>query len=246
MRPAVTLLVLASVPSACMPLGHGDDQVDAATDAEGSDAHDWDPPSPTRPVEGACPTGPRTGPFVHCVDELSAAPEASFGHDRMPDIVLGPPEGDPIGGSLDVVSLGCGGDITLDFGDQGIGDGPGVDFVVFENAFEYGDETFAEPAHVWVSHDGHTWSAFPCVVDAGWPPEGCAGIEPVHATADNGWATDPMRSGGDAFDLAELGLPWIRYVRLIDRTWQYYGDARWCGATGGFDLDAVAVMEHER
>ena len=54
----------------------------------------------------------------------------------MPDIVLGPPVGGgALAGSLDVVSLGFSGEIVLCFEPNAIVDGPGADFIVFENAF---------------------------------------------------------------------------------------------------------------
>ena len=146
---------------------------------------------------------------------------------------------------MDIVSLGCGGQITLFFDEPGIVDGPGPDLLVFENPFTMNDETFAEPARVLVSEDGQTWGGFPCELDATgtWPPTGCAGIEPVHA--DGHPATDPAAAGGDAFDLADIGLSHARYVRLVDVSEAYFGDTMWCvGASGGFDLDAVAAVEH--
>jgi hypothetical protein len=179
---------------------------------------------------------------VQCVDEFLPADDASHGHDRMPDVVMGPPVGGGTMGSMDVVSLGCGGQITLYLGEHAVVDGPGPDLLVFENAFPVGTETFAEPGEVRVSDDGETWVSFGCDAGGTWPPTGCAGIEPVYATPDNGLATDPTQAGGDAFDLADVGLPSASYVRIIDRTDAYYGDRMWCGAAGGFDLDAAAVV----
>ncbi len=55
--------------------------------------------------------------------------------------------------------------------------------------------------------------------------------------------TDPAAAGGDAFDLADLGLTRARYVRLLDVGVTYYGARTWCGGGGGgFDLDAIAVV----
>ncbi|MCX4245446.1 cell surface protein [Paraliomyxa miuraensis] len=197
------------------------------------------------PVEGIC--GPESGPadpFADCVESFDPAPEVSFGHDAMPQIVLGAPVGGGIDmGSTDVASLGCGGSITLWFDDPWPTDGPGPDLLVFENAFEAGSITFIEPAQVLVSEDGHDWHAFPCEPDGGpTPPDGCAGLRPVLATTPEP-ALDPTAAGGDAFDLAELGLSEIRYLRLVDRTAEHYDSDTWClGPTGGFDLDAVAVL----
>jgi hypothetical protein len=198
------------------------------------------------PVEGTCPddTGHGDG-FVDCVDAFAPADGVDFGHDRLPDVVLGPPLAEAVGsGGMDVASLGCGGAITLAFDPPGIVDGDGVDLVVFENAFAVGEQTFAEPARVLVSEDGTAWHEFACAPagDGTWPPDGCAGVEPVLAT-DAAEALDPGRSGGDAFDLADVGLDHARFVRLVDVTLEHYGEDEWCaGAAGGFDLDAVAAI----
>jgi hypothetical protein len=199
------------------------------------------------PIAGACePTG-NDDPYADCIDAFEPADGVGFGHDALPDVVLGPPHAGAAGaGSMDVASLGCGGRITLVFDAPAIVDGPGPDLLVFENPFRTGDETFAEPARVLVSDDGVAWAAFDCDVagDGTWPPTGCAGIEPVLADGDP--ATDPAVAGGDAFDLADVGLAQARYVRLVDVTEEHYGDSMWCGGDGGgFDLDAVAAVEHE-
>lgn len=198
------------------------------------------------PVVGGCPAdADRDDAFADCVDAFVPADGVSYGHDEMPDVVLGPPVPGPSGsGSTDTASLGCGGSITLAFDPPGIVDVPGVDFVVFENAFDVNDETFVEPARVLVSDDGVAWYGRPCAPDGTgeWPPPaGCAGVEPVTAT-DAASALDPERSGGDAFDLDDLGLDHARFVRLVDVTREHYGHEMWCaGAGGGFDLDAVAA-----
>ncbi len=196
------------------------------------------------PVEGICAEGDGDDPYADCVESFVPAEGVGFGHDAMPDVVLGPPHGAPTGtGSMDVASLGCAGRITLAFDPPAIVDGPGPDFIVFENAFRTGEETFAEPARVLVSEDGQHWEAFDCRVDGdgAWPPTGCAGIEPVLAEGDP--ATDPQTAGGDAFDLADVGLARARYVRIVDVTEEHYGERTWCaGDAGGFDLDAVAAV----
>lgn len=189
----------------------------------------------------------RADAFADCVDAFAPAPDVSFGHDAMPDIVLGPPMPAAAGsGGMDVASLGCGGSITLWFGGEGIVDGDGPDLRVFENAFATGQSTFTEPARVLVSDDGLDWYGFGCEPsgDGTWPPAGCAGVTPTGADGD---ALDPRTAGGDAFDLADVGLPSARWVRLLDMTAEHYGDAMWCaGAAGGFDLDAVVATESWR
>jgi len=143
---------------------------------------------------------------------------------------------------LDVVSLGNGGQVTVEFGGSKIVDGPGPDFIVFENAFfAAGDSSqpFAELATVEVSEDGQTWVAFPCVA-SGAPYGSCAGWHPVYANADENEIDplDPSVAGGDAFDLAEIGVGSARFVRITDRS-------DLTGMNGVFDLDAVAVVNAE-
>ena len=118
----------------------------------------------------------------------------------------------------------------------GIVDGPGADFIVFENPFEAGQTTFSEPAEVSVSDDLQTWHTFPCEVDGTgtWPATGCAGVHPVLADSMNGIdATNPQTAGGDAFDLADVGLSHAWFVRLVDVTEDYYGNTTWCGGAAG-------------
>lgn len=195
------------------------------------------------PVTGTCPErDDDDDPWADCLDAIAAAAGVDFGHERLPDIVLGPPVPGPGGaGSTDVASLGCGGSITLAFDGEGIVDGPGPDLVVFENAFASPGGAFVEPAQVLVSDDGETWWAFAC--EPGGDARGCAGVTPVASEATHA-PVDPRRSGGDGFDLADVGLAHARWVRLIDRTAEHYGDDQWCqGAAGGFDLDAMAAVE---
>ena len=171
-------------------------------------------------------------PFAAEMIEFSPGEGAGFGQDRLPDVVLGPPSGGGDGaGSLDVLSLGAQGEIILQLGGDVI-DEEGPDLVVFENPFRIlGGGVFAELGAVAVSADGEQWEAFPCDADSGL---GCAGQAPVYAT-DAATATDPEQSGGDAFDLADLGLSSARYVRITDV------NGRGDGETVGFDLDAVAI-----
>ena len=179
--------------------------------------------------------------YVDELVELSPAPETSFGHDRLPEVVRGPP-----GGTFDVASLGCEGEIVVTFDPPGIVDGPGADLIVFENAFS---TAFPEPGEVAVSEDGERWFTFPCDPVA---LEGCAGLAPTLALPDSGIdPRDPEVAGGDAFDLSRLqGAPQqVFYVRIRDRSreyWQSMGEPPWCDpgqqGAGGFDLDAIAAV----
>lgn len=173
--------------------------------------------------------------FADRVVRFEPGANAGFGAAAMPGIVLGPPQGGGDGaGGLHVVSLGKGGVIELAF-EETVVDGPGADLLVFENAFS----TWLETGRVSVSLDGSTWHAFPCAADdatAGFP--GCAGTHPVRSHPDNGVDPhDPAAAGGDPYDLADLGLTAIRYVRIEDT-----GANPYAGNSGGFDLDAVAAV----
>jgi hypothetical protein len=177
---------------------------------------------------------------ISCVLSFAPGEGAGFGEDYFPEIVYGEPLGQgTTGGSVDVLSLGRGGEIVVGFGGNAIVDGAGPDFLVFENAFYVGGDpagVFAELAEVSVSADGEAWETFPCAKDDE-PPLGCAGYTPVNANADLGIsAFDPMVAGGEAFDLAEVGLAEARFVRIRD-----LGTGPAAAPTGGFDLDAVAI-----
>jgi hypothetical protein len=164
------------------------------------------------------------------------------GQEEFPEPVFGPPQGkgESQGAASGVVSLGNGGSVVLGFGGNWIVDGPGPDFIVFENAFQVGDDAdnvFAELATVSVSQDGENWRQFPCT--ASEPPYGsCAGWRPVLANADENDLDplDPEEAGGDAFDLSDVCLSSARYVRITDRADL---DA---ALDGVFDLDAVGIV----
>lgn len=176
-----------------------------------------------------------TGTIAH-----SFGPGQSVGQNLFPKPILGPPKGAGCcEGSLDVVSLGNGGSVTVEFAHNAIVDGPGPDFIVFENAFYVnGDESvvFAELATVAVSEDGSSWTEFPCTATEA-PYGSCAGQAPVYAGPDAPEIDplDPTAAGGDAFDLADVGVERARYVRITDREDQV-------GQNGVFDLDAVGIV----
>ncbi len=162
---------------------------------------------------------------------------------------------------MQICALGEGGTITLRFTRHAIIDRPGADFTVFENAFyrAFGSppRAYAEPATVEVSRDGEHFVRFP------YDPvtlSGLAGVTPVDGSGD---LTNPAMSGGDAFDLATLGIDSVRFVRLTDITAKLLcsgGALSDDGAGGftcrptnpphpyydftvnGFDLDAVVAL----
>jgi hypothetical protein len=179
-------------------------------------------------------------PFAARVIDFSPGPGAGFGQEGMPEIVLGPPKGGGQGnGSLDVVSLGAGGSLELELGRPAV-DEDGPDLLVFENPFfAFGTEQlFSEPCRVEVADDGGDYVAFACDPDSA-PPNGCAGFEPVMANPDDERRspTDPLEAGGDAFDLADVGLSAITRVRITDLS---EGGAE---PSAGCDIDAIAAVE---
>ena len=178
-----------------------------------------------------------TDPFGDVVVSFDPGPDAGFGEEGFPDIVLGSPHGTRGGGgSLHVLSLGERGSIVIEFTDLGIIDGPGADLLVFENPFP----TWSETGVVEVSNDGETWTGWVCDAENeedGYP--GCAGTTSVYATPEMLIdPTDPDVAGGDAFDLADIGVDSARFVRITDSGFNVAG---YGGTTGGFDLDAVCA-----
>jgi hypothetical protein len=171
-----------------------------------------------------------------------------YGASELPGVVLGPPVGGgAYQGSLDVLSLGTGGSIVLGFTDT-IVDGPGPDFLVFENPFLTNGQPDFELAQVSVSDDGTTWTSFPCTA-TGPSPSGygtCAGWHPVYSSPTNGISPlDPAVAGGDPFDLALIGVTEARFVRITDIGVDYTTETCPAGSsakTNGFDLDAVSIV----
>ena len=112
--------------------GLGDEQsseLDAVTDGTNDESND----SAEEMSVGECDNS-----HLYAQELVSFEPGegAGYGQDKLPNVVLGPPQiGEPISGSTDVLSLGVGGEIVLAFVDVNIVDGPGVDFVVWENPF---------------------------------------------------------------------------------------------------------------
>ena len=186
-------------------------------------------------------------PWADRVRRFQPGAGAGFGADQLPAIVLGPPVGaGALEGSSHVVSLGNGGSLTLAFRDNLIFDGPGDDFVVYENAFYVGanaEQVFTEYAFVEVSDDRRHWLRFDFDPATG---RGLAGRTPVWA----GVEIDPLglAAGGDRFDIADLGLSFVRYLRLVDVDGQVadLGDSLPSAGSAGFDLDAAAALNSSR
>jgi hypothetical protein len=197
--------------------------------------------------------------FITGVVQFNPTGCTGFGASSLPGIVEGPPVGGGSAkGSTDVVSLGSGGSIVVTFAPNAIVDGPGDDFIVFENPFWVGgnsNDIYAEPGEVSVSDDGETWTPFPCTptFDAAAPygtgvvpPYGaCAGWGVVYSAPGNGISPfDPATAGGNAYDLADIGVTHARFVRIVDRTAEACPDAGGPN-DNGFDLDAIAIINAE-
>ncbi len=195
-----------------------------------------------RSDSGADDTGdsaPAEDPFIDLVVSFLPGEASGYGQDRLPDVVLGSPMAPGGGGgSTDVVSLGREGEIVVQFDDITLIDGEGADLLVFENPFP----GWLEPGVVAASADGTTWYEWPCdATNAADAFPGCAGVAFVYANATNGVdPTDPATAGGDAYDLADIGLARAAYVRVRDA-----GVSDYAGVGGGFDLDAMAVVNGE-
>jgi YVTN family beta-propeller protein len=183
--------------------------------------------------------------YTPWVDEVvSFAPGLGAELDTVyfPFNVLGPPDQsrilsthNPRNSPQEVLNLGHGGEIVLMFKDNlGIKDGPGVDFTVFANVLtsSVDQKPLIEAGIVAVSQDGTDFFEFPYDLET-W--SGLAGVTP---TKDPYHFMDPAHSGGDSFDLADVGLAWAKYVKITD-----LGDLKKEGpANGSFDLDAVVAV----
>ncbi len=172
-------------------------------------------------------------PWADNSPAVEYGPGAGYGQSFYPDNILGPPDPaatptSPSFGENNLLTLGSDGWVVLEFTDNSIINEPGPDFTVFENVMDSGSGYFQECAFVDVSQDGQYWIRFP------WDEttlEGLAGLLPTTGQDP----LNPEISGGDQFDLEELGLEWVRFVRLTD-----CGDSVSDG--GLFDLDAVAAV----
>lgn len=128
---------------------------------------------------------------------------------RQPDKAVGPPAAN--NSSVEVVSLGEGGEIVLAF-EPAIFNGPGWDFAVFENSFS---DRFLELAFVEVSSDGQNFVRFPAYSTTADPVQAFAEIDP---RAVYNFAGKYRFGYGTPFDLQQLedayearGLPESRF-----------------------------------
>lgn len=166
--------------------------------------------------------------------------------------------GKAVGGSFDIVSLGNGGSITLNF-TNAIANGAGADFAVFENSFS---DTFLELAFVEASSDGLNFFRFPTI---SYTPSKVGAFGAVDPTNIDGFAGKYISGYGTPFDLdllknyAGLDVNNVSFIRLVDvlgngtelddfptefgpRNPIY--DPYKTVQSAGFDLDAVGVMNY--
>lgn len=145
-------------------------------------------------------------------DVVVEAPGAGDGPFGDPErAVNGVRGGGGAAGGQDVFSLGFDDHLVLRWSGRRVLDGPGVDFVVFENPFRHPGGVFFDPLIVELSIDGETWVTWPhrYVGDGGADDPaawlGFAGLAPVwlHAEDNPVHPFDPA-AGGDGFDLAAL------------------------------------------
>lgn len=217
------------------------------------------------------------------IADFTPGANAGFGSDHFPANALGVPHGTvnaqtPNDSPEDILSLGTGGSITYEFSTNRIIDLPGPDFTIFENPVEpisHPEQSFTDTAIVSVSADGTSWTQYPvdlvstATLDLRLKANyiGFAGVQPSYSSPENGISPyDPTVSGGDQFDLADLALPWIRFIKITDS-----GDARLepfydkdgdvisdygnlidpnptipnAGIAAGFDIDAVVGLHTE-
>lgn len=185
-------------------------------------------------------------PFADCVYSYSLGTDGGWGEGYLPSCISGPPdynfnEFDKEVLKSQIFSLGIGGVAVVEFTNNFIVDGPGVDFTIFENGFIdwRTGEPFYEGAEVFVSADGVDF------FDLGYAPGTMTG-QMYNAIYDDPTfdPLDPSVSGGDSFDISvdRDGLPTcltvVKYVMLVDD-----GDGVSEGhGNSGFDLDAIAAV----
>lgn len=231
------------------------------------------------PMTPGCAQPGVTGdPYADRITVFQPLTAGGFGASFIPANVTGPPDGRgtfaPASQPTELASLhartGAGGAVIIEFTDNIVELGPGADFTVFENVLFVGGKAtarFMEPAIVWVALFDGQWFRFPIDVV---PPAAGAPLnlrDPFYYNKGfagrNGTTgsdpTNPAASGGDSFDVDELavpGLAWIRFIRLQSTgdgalTDDFGGDpvrhtsesnALSGLGSSGFDLDAVSAV----
>ncbi|MFH2067500.1 MAG: PEP-CTERM sorting domain-containing protein [Pseudomonadota bacterium] len=159
--------------------------------------------------------------------------------------------GKAVGDSYDIVCLGRGGSITLTFSD-GIGNGDGYDFAVFENSFS---NNFLELGYVEVSSNGTDFFRFDNDSLTASPVAGFGSVDPTNI---DGLAGKYRQGYGTPFDLAELAgiselldansIGWVRIIDIVgdgsyfDTASNVIYDPYPTVGSAGFDLDAIGVF----
>ncbi|MGB0851493.1 MAG: T9SS type A sorting domain-containing protein [Bacteroidia bacterium] len=193
------------------------------------------------------------------ISEWAASAEIERGYMQVNDTALGKPSVGTVNSALgpvdgDVLSLGDGGVVVLTFDDP-IVNRSGYDFAVFENGFKVGLSYYLELAHVEVSKNGVDYTRFPSesLVDTSFQTNNFSYTDPRLLYNLAGKHQAPY---GSLFDLDEIGLDTINYVRLIDVVGSVndsFGSRDSKGRlindpwpspfeSSGFDLDAVGIV----
>ena len=143
-----------------------------------------------------------------------------------------------------ITCLGAGGTITLAFPGF-IKNGAGPDFVIFENAL---NDNFLELAYVEVSRDGVSFVRLPNHSATASAVGTYGGLDP---TDIQGLGCKYRQPYGEPYDLADVGLDQVAYVRLVDVKGdgtsrdsenRVIYDAYPNVLSAGFDLDAIGVL----
>lgn len=193
------------------------------------------------------------------ITEWATSAELERGYMQVNDTALGKPTVGTVNSALgpmdgDVLSLGDGGVVVLTF-DAPIVNGTGYDFAVFENGFKVGLSYYLELAHVEVSKNGVDYTRFPSesLVDTSFQTNNFSYTDPRLLYNLAGKHQAPY---GSLFDLDEIGLDTVHYVRLIDVVGcvnDSFGSRDSKGRlindpwpspfeSSGFDLDAVGIV----
>jgi|GEM_PF-1827708 len=174
---------------------------------------------------------------------------------RTPERAVGPYNGQ-------LVVLGDLGEITLEFEDGGIGNGPGEDFAVFENGFGNPSQPgwgFLELAYVEVSTDGEHWVRFDSESLTTAP---VGGFSYTDQSLIKGLAGKALSGYGTGFDLealkhkpevvsGQVKLNRINFVKIVDimgdgAQKDSYGNSIYdphpTTGSAGFDLTGIGVL----
>lgn len=233
-------------------------------DTEGQDSSE-----PDTSVPGADASGSFDSTPVTAGTWLEAPGNTGSGFKNANNAVNGVRGAGQSAGSMDVFSLGYtnGVDnfIVLSWGGATVRNGPGVDFVVFENGFQTGPNLyFMDLVVVMLSRDGVTYVPFPHDYMAQDETQyvaqpdvwrGFGGRYPIKYNVDTN-PVDPFdheASGGDPFDLDELPVDGgesqaireegFRYLKLVTAPTQINPDTGDFfvrdGMSNGADIDGV-------